>query len=403
MNSIKIKCKECGYENNPPKASYCGKCGSRLSYSTNILISENELNSLKRENKELRREIESLFSYKIKKWCNEDIIYVLAFFIFFFIIFSTLFLIPEEQKDLVITTKNSMYGIKSKNVGFFSQKLKCNYDLIEEYEGCYILMKSGQYGLANSHGKKVIETKFDSIAVINKKVILTYQEEKVGWVNSKGKEILPCEYYSIVWEKGITPERSFHNIGRYIGNIIQAKKNKEDEWTLYNIKGKQITKKTYTAAVQTGEPNLIKVNDGKGYGLINSEGEEILACMYEGISYFNANRAWCEYSDFTNNINKLLCIDNHGKMIFQIIIDPDKTIPWTFNEDGTMIAINNILTYYDINGNIIIPPKYKYIKNSAGKYYNPSFINGKAIVYYDDYGFGYIDKKGNFTPSADLK
>ena len=59
-------------------------------------------------------------------------------------------------------------------------------------------------------------------------------------------------------------------------------------------------------------------------------------------------------------------------------------------------------TYYDRDGNIMIPPKYRYVRNAEGGYYNPSFKNGRAIVH-NGSGFGYVDTKGNFTPAPDLK
>ena len=142
--------------------------------------------------------------------------------------------------------------------------------------------------------------------------------------------------------------------------------------------------------------DLIKVYDGSGYGLVDSDGKQVLPCGYSSISRFSAERAWCISGGDT-----ALCVNSRGEKVFEL---DSKNIDrfWTFSEEGTIVGRSGLLTYYDRDGNIMIPPKYRYVRNAEGGYYDPSFKNGRAIVH-NGSGFGYVDTKGNFTPAPDLK
>ena len=119
--------------------------------------------------------------------------------------------------------------------------------------------------------------------------------------------------------------------------------------------------------------------------------------MYSNISRFSQDRAWC----FTDR-DTILCINGSGEKVFELNL-PGPLRVWTFSEDvGVVCQENGLLTYYNKDGNVIIPSRYRYVMNVKGQYYHPYFMDGRAIVH-DGSSFGYIDKKGNFTPAPDLK
>lgn len=410
------KCDKCGFLNNPDNANYCGKCGWQLGKDKYVVVNNSDYrrlqdsnNYLRNQNSDLRRKLDATFSSKVRAFFSRDGVQATLFSALFLACFGLIFLfvilplwiliIPPHEEELSIERRDGKYGIiDTRAMVLFREPLDFDYDKIVPREKCYILIKSGRFGLANNRGRLVVEANFDSIAVINKHTILTYCGDRVGWVNYRGKEILPCEYYGIVWEKGIASVQSGTDPGIFAGNIIQVKKDKNSEWSLYTKKGQQLIQKTYADVVQTGTRDLIKVFDGSGYGLINAKGKQVLPCMYSNISRFSQDRAWC----FTGN-DTILCINSSGEKVFELNLPSPSFQVWIFHEDvGVVCQENGLLTYYDKDGNVIIPSRYRYVMNAKGQYYNPSFMDGRAIVH-DGSGFGYIDKKGYFTPAPDLK
>ena len=413
------KCSSCGFAANPDGAHYCGKCGKPLGKERYVVVDDSEYSQLKWSNNYLRdqnyglqRRLDSTFSSRMRRFFGRfrwsgmpEWVQVGAFILLLAVVAGAFYwgagyfgsmILPSSSETLEIVEENGRYGLKDTGRLMFRTVLDFDYDRIDAADGCFVLVKSGRYGLAEAGGTVVVEPGFDSIAVINRNVILAYSGDKVGWVNARGKEILPCEYCGIVWEKGIAPDWSFQVPGPYLGNIVQVKRNSGDEWSLYNRKGRKLVQETYVDAVQTGVPDLIKVYDGSGYGLVDSDGKQVLPCGYSSISRFSAERAWCISGGDT-----ALCVNARGEKVFELDSkDIDRF--WTFSEEGTIVGRSGLLTYYDRDGNIMIPPKYRYVRNAEGGYYNPSFKNGRAIVH-NGSGFGYVDTKGNFTPAPDLK
>ncbi len=56
------------------------------------------------------------------------------------------------------------------------------------------VIKNGKYGWLNSKGKEVIPLQYDSASYFREGLVSVMKNDKYGFVNQNGVEVVPCQY-----------------------------------------------------------------------------------------------------------------------------------------------------------------------------------------------------------------
>lgn len=416
-------CSKCNYSNSNT-SHYCVKCGEPLE-KTGIfaskpdkiyeVISKSELDSLRKERNTLReqtnrlqKQINNSWGIKTEKWIKDNIntigwiIVSIVVIAFFGLLITKCDFSPKPSEVVEIrkdatTGKYGLYNKESKTL-----VLPYDYDSISHRKGVndqgnwnfFFIHRDGKFGVADSTGTMTIPCQLNAARGLYNGIDILFKDGKQGLMNAYGQLILPCEYQYVLWEnesKIITLVRP----GNYVGNILPVKANKTRGWELYDRSGKKIRNQHYKAAIQTGDPKLIKVcenrNDSKFlYGIVDENGQTILPCKYYSISVFGDDRAWAKqnYKDpwslFTSKGNRLTTLSKG-------------VTPSAFSDGLAALTEKSKIGYCDTSGKMVIPFHFEQVRNNDGSYVSYNFHNGKARVSYDG-KTGYIDKSGTFTP-----
>ena len=162
--------------------------------------------------------------------------------------------------------------------------------------------------------------------------------------------------------------------------------------------------------------------DGK-WGYINSDGEEIISCKYEGASSFSEGLA-CVY--VSKNNQSVEFIDEKGNVVINgffgygyyaplgftngkcFVFDKDENELWIdkeekkvdepqivdedYESDGTVkFEVDDKVGIKDSLGNVLVSAKYSFIDNFSQGLAVAQLLCGDKVIY------GYVDKKGNDT------
>lgn len=230
-------------------------------------------------------------------------------------------------------------------------------------------------------------------------------DDKYGFINIEGTEILPCKYDTIAFVMGdlieIDDEVSEYEIvyDDCWDSLLYVKF--DDKYGLINFDGKEIVPCKYDdLKLFTEYRDFFKTELDDKYGMINFEGKEIIPCKYDDLTFFTYIRR--DYDDFfivikskSNNKYGLIRItpeqlDSEGFTI----VEGREILPCIFDElelddCNVMVKVqnNNLWSYYTIDGTKVT------VFFEDIEYYpdmnNPTFaakLNGK---------WGYINETGD--------
>lgn len=257
------------------------------------------------------------------------------------------------------------------------------------------------------------------------------KDDKYGFINIEGEEILPCKYDDITFVLGDLSKTDYNGF-RSGDNLVRVKL--DNKYGIVNLDGKEIIPCKYddlTILFDWGK-DLLKVKLDNKYGFINFEGKEIIPCKYDDltsfeyylikaeldnkygfIDYEGNEIIQCKYDDLTlfdNNNNDLFKVKSNNKYGLinlemeieaevEIIFEVKELLPCLFDcinplEDDQMLKVQreNLWGYYTIDGTQVtdfyedIEYYYKDANNSVCNLDHPIFAvksNGK---------WGYLDE-----------
>ncbi len=413
-------CSKCNYSNSST-SHYCVKCGAPLEKEKDFLfwgmrsclykkyevIAKTELEALRNERNRLRKQINDSWGIKVENWIKDNkntIGWTIAS------IFAIIFVGMVIKKCDFSTKASEVIEIRKDEVsgkyGIYNNESKTlvtpyEYDSISHRKGTnyqgdwnfFFIHKNGKFGVADSTGRITISCELDKACGFYNGIDILFKEEKQGLMNAYGQQILPCEYQYVLWEN--EPKySSLEHPGKYVGNILPVKVDKNSGWELYNRSGRKIRGQHYKVAIQTGDPKLIKVretrNDFVLYGIVDENGQVTIPCKYYSISVFGNDRAWAKQ----NYTDSWALITSKGERLMTL---SKRFTPSAFHDGMAAVTEKGKIGYCDTSGKFIIPMQYEQIRNSDGSYVNYDFYNGKARVLYNGRN-GYVDKNGTFTP-----
>lgn len=417
------KCNYCNYCNSDT-SHYCVKCGKPLEKKytfskepdkkydviaeTELISLRNERNSFRNERDRLRKQINDSWGIKIENWIEDNknaILWtIVAIFAFVFVGWMLIQCdFSHEQAKVIEIRKDDTTG----KYGIYNNEnntlvTPCEYDSISHRKGTndqedwnfFFIFKNGKLGVADSTGRITISCELDKARGFYNGIDILFKEEKQGLMNAFGQQIIPCEYQYVLWENE-PKNSSLEHPGTYVGNILPVKADKNSGWELYNRSGRKIRGQHYKAAIQTGDPKLIKVRESRNdyrvlYGIVDENGQVTIPCNYYSISVFGNDRAWAKqnYSD------SWALITSKGERLMTL---SKGVTPSAFHDGMAAVSEKGKIGYCDTSGKFVIPMKYEQIRNSDGSYTSKDFYYGKARVSYNGKS-GYIDKTGKFTP-----
>ena len=219
---------------------------------------------------------------------------------------------------------NGLYGYKNE-LGEVS--IDPQYQYARKFNENYaVIAQNDSLGVIDKQNTQIIPTKYEYLRYVgNDKFVFGYRakyfgEFNLGLITSQNKIILQPKYYhirpkedlfivkkqayKIIDSSGVSDKREITNkygvvdsLGNVIlepvfswikflsNNFVIARKKLNGNYALFDKEFKQLTELKY---ITIGEfyDGLSKVGEGDYSGFINTKGEEVIECQYDGNSIF---------------------------------------------------------------------------------------------------------------------
>lgn len=254
-----------------------------------------------------------------------------------------------------------------------------------------------KYGFINIEGIEILPCKYDTVAFVMGDLIEIDEKEfvyddcwdsllcvklddKYGLINFDGKEIAPCKY---------------DDLTLFTEYLYLFKTELDDKYGMINFEGKEIIPCKYSDLTEFGD--VIKSKSNNKYGLITYEGKEIIPCEYDDFIIIEENVIESIIKSKSNDKYGLIKIKS-GQIDSEAftVIGGEEILPCLFDnieigEYGMLkVQKNNLWGYYKEDGTQVMQATEFY---EDVKYYydmdSPLFAaksNGK---------WGYINKDGD--------
>ena len=286
-----------------------------------------------------------------------------------FVEFKNLRAIPIEanisstpyEKDILTYKNEGKYGLINTSGSKITEPIYDEIKSVNYKEGTFLVKQNNKYGIINKKGTIVVEPKYESITSDNyfsenkkKKnqgfIVCekTEQGYRYGYINYKGKLILPVEFTALERITEIKDDKDLYFLAFKDGQagILKNKKN--------------ILDFQYEDIQYNSLNNVFEIRRNSKYGVVSKEGETILNTEYDKILfgglYINALKNDTIYVfDFKGNSvekDSYICKMKTENLKYYITIDN-----------------NEIYRVIDEDGNVIIDNNYVYIEYLPGDYF----------------------------------
>ncbi|SHE37401.1 WG repeat-containing protein [Dysgonomonas macrotermitis] len=171
-------------------------------------------------------------------------------------------------------------------------------------DGVLILKKNNLYGGINTEGKEVIPFIYNETwdNQFTHEVLRVVREDKVGLIDTSGRELLPCRFDDIDFanyskitfteeevygvfdteqKKILFTSSEYERIRVNYDNIISAQK--DNKWALISADNRILTPFIFDYLAYVYNENFIEVVQEQKRGLVDSTGRSILPCIYDQI------------------------------------------------------------------------------------------------------------------------
>jgi hypothetical protein len=182
----------------------------------------------------------------------------------------------------------------------------------------------------------------------------TRADVSYGVIDLAGKEVIPCEYYSI----DILDAK--HSI------LYKEDKRGNKKGALYNKETKTfLTKFKYDTIHSFDDNDMAKVSaaDDDKYGYINREGKEVIPCIYQLIENFSGREFTVAKRINENKKSAFGLVDRSGKELTPFVYG------WIANVSTKLIKVRNLEDkrgYINQQGQEVIPCKYDNLDSFNG-------------------------------------
>lgn len=278
------------------------------------------------------------------------------------------------EKSVLTYEKDGKRGLISLEGKEIAKPIYDEIDSLPYKEGTLTVKQNEKYGIINIKGNSLVEVKYDEVKVDEYYteengyryagyIVLQKTQEgyRYGYIDNKGKEILPTEYNEITRVTGINDNDNAYLICAKNGQYGLMKK----EETLLNHE--------YQSIQYDEANNVFVIEKSRKYGIANISGEEIVPVKYNeiditGIYFYAKNEQGTTVYNSNGtqvNIDAKVAILNTDNEKYKIRID---------NTEGTKYGVINK------EGKQLIEGKYNYIEYLYDNYFIVSDENGKLGV-----------------------
>lgn len=394
-----IKCKECGATISD-KANVCPKCGCPTEHDNLREESEHED----------QEDAPKRFG---KLWIAIGVL-VLAFIVGGSI---TYFKMGRSDASEDTINKDSVELPTARVVKLTPEFCMAvqKYNCLWDFKDGFAAVENGEkWGFIDTEGKEIVPCSYDMVSSFNEELAAVCKNNKWGYVNTKGKLVIPCIY---------------DYVNDFSEGLASVSKNKKEGFI--DKEGKVVIPFIYKRCGIFSE-GLAYAGDKKGNYFINKKGE-IKIRLPKGFSLFEGSAFDCLYPTFYKGTCNIIVGDDYSYFIntkgekVQPKSETSVSAPTydyeVFRNEQGLVGVKNIKTnkivvqakYSSIgesgrgndiiklhNGVVVATLDYKELKEtteeSSYSEYNIDFDTDYHSLY------GYIDMKGNETfTSKDYK
>ena len=380
-----IKCSECGHEVSD-KASACPNCGCPIEKG---LICNECGNSVSPSDKSCPKCGNPIKSKNGFNW-KKPILFLVILLFGLGGTYGVWYLIEgngEQGGDVEITAELS--------------EAVHRYDVVSSFhEGLSAVCKNDKWGYINSKGEEVIPCKYAGACDFSEGLACVRNEDdKYGFIDKKGELVIPCKYdYVVIFSEGLARVRNEDNkygfidkkgelvipckyyYADYFSEGLACVRTEDDKYGFIDKKGELVIPCKYDNADFFSEGLARVGNEDNQYGFIDKKGELVIPCKY-GLETESFSEGLARVR---NEDNKYGFIDKKGELVIPCKYDYAKS----FSEGLSAVCKNDKRSYINSKGDEVIPCKY---------YYADYFSEGLACVRNEDDKYGFIDKKGELV------
>ena len=250
-------------------------------------------------------------------------------------------LYSAEYSDIEPVFCGDMYLVSRNGLcGFIDERgeeiIPCKYDCVCAFNnGLARVIKDDTWLLIDNEDDIILKLDCEGISDFAEGMALIIRNGKCGYIDASGNEVISC-----VYEKA----RLFNN------GVAPVKKSK---WYFIDKLGNIVSKELVVDydEVEMTDSKLWKVYYSGKYGLIDTNGQEIIPCVYENL-YKLADGVWKADLDYPNDKCSLL-IDDAGNQLSSNKYDD--IYSWKRNHDVIAASQNSKCGLIDVRGNEIVP------------------------------------------------
>lgn len=171
------------------------------------------------------------------------------------------------------------------------------YELID---GFAKVVNNRKYGLIDSNGNEIIPCEYNEIENYNNELfkVAIYQHNRFDdpWKNEKfgnryglirkdGKIIVPCKFFEI--EEFDNNYFKVHECAELALKQGEYRREYSFKCGIINMQGNEIIPCEKYQYIENFDDDFFLVSNSKGKGLTDKCGKEIVACLYDGLDYFD--------------------------------------------------------------------------------------------------------------------
>lgn len=236
-----------------------------------------------------------------------------------------------------------------------------------------------KFGFCTPDKKIVIPCKYDEVSFFIGDFTAVKSDEYWGVINKKGDIIVPFKFSSI----------------DFAADLIIARNG--DDFSIFTKTGKMLNDltKKYNWFSSANHPSLIIVTQNQKYGLVNSNGIEVVPPKYDYLNGFNSDMARFQINNKWGYINK------SGKEVIPPIYDEAED----FNSELAVVKQNGLAGGINKQNKVVIPFK----QENSSITFNGNLINVRNFVndyehctIFDKSGKELLSLKGNYTKIGDF-
>ena len=225
-----------------------------------------------------------------------------------------------KPKDKIRAVKNGKMGVIDWDNKIIIPFIYAN--ILPATEDIHVVFKDGKIGYIKETGEILVSPKYETMWLIfhhyvsrfEKGTALVKLNDKFGFINTQGEEIIPCKYEAVkgsYFREGIIPVRYngkwgyinqkneiiapfVYDEAEYFSNSFSdiengfAKVRRGDKWGYINTEGKEVIPVIYDKLGNYIFKGLCEAKRDEKWGFVNTEGKEVIPIIYDWVNLFNS-------------------------------------------------------------------------------------------------------------------